>query len=204
MALTYGPLATAQPEGFSPQLLGNIDEGRQLSGADVARAEAKHTQLYHRVREFFGEYDLCSPRQPGAPFPVEWRYPTEVGASRPRTTWMDGVGVPHLDHRVPGAVGACRVHAGGVAVGLQIVGPHRATWRCCGPATRLSRSPGTARGTRSCRKQAERRIGHRLHSPCELPHMVRRSGLIMSRNGAQHGRVRTEDFLQPCLLLVAP
>jgi amidase len=126
--MSFGRLATAQPEGFSPQLLGNIDEGRRLSGADVARAEAKHTQLYHRVREFFGEYDLLlAPVSQVTPFPVEWRYPTEVGGE-PTANYLDWMASAFLIS-VTGCP-ALSVPAGftpdGLPVGLQIVGPHRA------------------------------------------------------------------------------
>jgi amidase len=126
-AMAFGPLADAQPEGFSPQLLDNIDQGRLLSGADVARAEAKHTVLYHRVREFFADYDLLlAPVSQVPPFPVDWRYPTEVAgrASKDYLDWMASAylisvtGCPALS--VPGGF-----TPDGLPIGLQIVGPHR-------------------------------------------------------------------------------
>jgi amidase len=128
MAMSYGALAAAQPEGFSPQLLGNIDEGRQLSGADLARAEAKHTRLYQRVREFFEEYDLLlAPVSQVAPFPVEWRYPTEIGGE-PTANYLDWMASAFLISAT--GCPALSVPAGftpdGLPVGLQIVGPHRA------------------------------------------------------------------------------
>src|SRR5262249_58864933 len=36
----------------------NIEQGLKLRGADVARAEAMRTQLYHRVREFMGRREF--------------------------------------------------------------------------------------------------------------------------------------------------
>jgi amidase len=127
-AMVFGALAEISPEGFSPQLLANIDEGRALTGADIARAEAEHAALYHRVREFFADYQLLlAPVSQVAPFPVEWRYPTEV-AGRSLSSYLDWMASAYL----VSATGcpALSVPAGftpaGLPVGLQIVGPYRA------------------------------------------------------------------------------
>ncbi|HZE66319.1 MAG TPA: amidase [Sporichthyaceae bacterium] len=126
-AMTYGALAEAQPDGFSPQLLDNIDEGRRVSGADLARAEAAHTALYHRVRKFFTAYDLLlAPVSQVPAFPIEWRYPTEV-AGQPMQTYLDWMASAYLISTT--GCPALSVPGGftpdGLPVGLQIVGPHR-------------------------------------------------------------------------------
>jgi amidase len=127
-AMTLGELADAHPESLPEPMRDNIEAGRRLSGADVARAETAHTTLYHRVRVFFEEFDLLlAPVSQVAPFPMEWSFPTEV-AGRPTPNYLDWMASAYL----VSATGcpAMSVPAGfttaGLPVGLQIVGPHRA------------------------------------------------------------------------------
>jgi amidase len=125
--LTYGELAAEHPEGFSEQLLGNIEHGRRLSGADVARAEAAHTALYHRVREFFTEYDLLlAPVSQVPPFPVDWAWPTEV-AGQPTPHYLDWMASAYLISVTgcPALSVPAGFTPGGLPIGLQIVGPHQ-------------------------------------------------------------------------------
>ncbi|HKE05616.1 MAG TPA: amidase, partial [Blastocatellia bacterium] len=57
----------------------NIEQGLRLIGMDVARAEAKRTQLYHSVRGFMGRYEfLVLPVSQVAPFPVEIDWVREI------------------------------------------------------------------------------------------------------------------------------
>ncbi|HEY2203440.1 MAG TPA: amidase [Pseudonocardia sp.] len=126
--LVFGDMAAEYPDGFSKPMLDNIEQGRALSGADVARAETAHTALYHRVREFFAHYDLLlAPVSQVPPFPVDWDYPTEVDG-QPMSDylgWMasayliSATGCPALS--VPGGF-----TDGGLPVGLQVIGPHQA------------------------------------------------------------------------------
>jgi amidase len=126
-AFTLGELAAARPEGFSPQLLGNIEAGRRLSGADVARAHAAHAELYHRVREFFTRYALLlAPVSQVPPFAVEQPWPNQVDG-QPMADYLDWMASAYL----VSATGcpALSVPGGwtdeGLPVGLQVVGPHR-------------------------------------------------------------------------------
>jgi amidase len=126
-ALMLGPLLERSPELVKPTLAANIEDGRRLTGADLARAEVLHTALFHRVREFFTRYDLLLlPAVQVVPFPVEQEHPTEIdGVAQPHyLDWMrsaylvSATGLPALS--VPGGF-----TPGGLPVGLQIVGPHR-------------------------------------------------------------------------------
>ena len=57
----------------------NTEKGFELDGPTVARAEAKRTDIYHRVREFMEDYEfLVLPTNAVPPFPVEQRYITEI------------------------------------------------------------------------------------------------------------------------------
>jgi amidase len=112
-------------------VLWNIDEGRRLTGADVARAEVLRTRLFHRARQFFERYDvLVLPTSQVTPFDASVEYPTEVDG-RPQQTYLDWMrscyfvtvlGNPALS--VPAGF-----TASGLPVGIQIVGPHRGDLR---------------------------------------------------------------------------
>jgi Asp-tRNAAsn/Glu-tRNAGln amidotransferase A subunit and related amidases len=125
--LALGPLLDRSRELLKPTLVGNIEEGRRLTGRDLARAEVLHARLFHRMREFFATYDLLLlPVSQVVPFDVEQEYPTEVGgvAHPGYLDWMrsaylvSATGLPALS--VPGGF-----TPDGLPVGLQVVGPHR-------------------------------------------------------------------------------
>jgi amidase len=105
----------------------NIEQGLKLSGADVARAEAKRTQLYHRVREFMERYEfLILPVSQVAPFPVDIDWVREIDGVKMGSyiDWMATcyaitlTGLPAIS--VP-----CGFTIGGLPIGLQIVGRHQ-------------------------------------------------------------------------------
>ena len=125
--LAFGELRDAHPDRIKPSLRDNIDAGRALTGADVGRAERLHTELYHRVREFFGRFDvLALPVSQVPPFDIDLEFPTEIGGvTMPSyldwmrsAYWISATGCP-----------AISVPAGftpqGLPVGLQLVAPHR-------------------------------------------------------------------------------
>ena len=105
----------------------NIEQGLKLSGVDVARAEAKRTQLYHRVREFMERYEfLILPVSQVAPFPVDIDWVREINGVKMGSyiDWMATcyaitlTGLPAIS--VP-----CGFTSDGLPIGLQIVGRHQ-------------------------------------------------------------------------------
>ncbi|MCF1600164.1 amidase [Streptomyces muensis] len=127
MELGYGPLMDEQRHRMAPDVVWNIEEGRKLTGPDLGRAQLLQAALFHRVREFFERYDvLLLPVSQVAPFDVRLPYPASVDGTAMETylDWMRSAylitmtGCPALS--VPAGF-----TAGGLPVGLQVVGPHR-------------------------------------------------------------------------------
>lgn len=130
-ALQLGEVVRRHPDQVKQAIHWNVQKGQQLSGADVAAAEAKHTRLYEKVVAFFERYDvLLAPTAQVVPFDVEQEYPTLVDGQEQQSylDWMrsctliSATGAPALS--VPAGF-----TSSGLPVGLQIVGPPRADRR---------------------------------------------------------------------------
>jgi amidase len=126
-AAELGALLDAHPELIGVNVRWNIEQGRLLSGADLAAAELSHAALYHRMREFMDRYDfLVCPVAPVPPFPYATDHPQRVGDVE-MTTYIDwmkscwyisATGLPAIS--VPAGFTPT-----GLPVGLQMVGRHR-------------------------------------------------------------------------------
>src|SRR6266446_3664247 len=106
-------------------LAGNIRAGLSLTVSDIARAERKRAEIWHRWPPLFESYDLIlTPHAPVPPFPVERNYP-EVIAGRKMQTYIDWVGPTFLVSlaALPAASVPAGLSAAKLPVGLQIVGP---------------------------------------------------------------------------------
>jgi amidase len=123
-AADLGELLAEHRDLMKATVVWNIEEGLRLTGADLARAERRRTELAARVAAFFSRYDfLVMPVTQVPPFDVEIEYPTEV-AGVPMPTYLDWMescwcisvtGCPAIS--VP-----CGANEAGLPVGLQIVG----------------------------------------------------------------------------------
>ncbi|MGA5702244.1 amidase [Peterkaempfera bronchialis] len=126
--LGLGPLLDAHPGALKPSVVWNIEEGRRLSGGDIARAHAARTRLHLAATGFFDAYDvLLAPVSQVVPFPVELEYPTEIAGQRLHT-YLDWMRSAYLVSVLGGP--ALSVPAGftpeGLPVGLQIIARPRA------------------------------------------------------------------------------
>jgi amidase len=125
--LNFSELLDTHPDQLKNTVIWNIQEGRKLSGPQIAKIERKRTELYHRVRRFMQKYDfIILPVSQVPPFDVNREYITEINEVSMETyiDWMKScyyitiTGHPAIS--VP-----CGFTPHGLPVGLQIVGRHQ-------------------------------------------------------------------------------
>ena len=116
----------SHPELMKDTVIWNIEEGQKLTGPQIGRAEVKHTELFHRVRQFMETYEfLICPVNQVPPFDINQRWIEEIDGVKMKTyiDWMKScyyitvTGLPTIS--VP-----CGFTPQGLPVGMQIVGRH--------------------------------------------------------------------------------
>jgi amidase len=112
-------------EEFGENLKGNVKRGLGITALDLAAAEQKRLEVFHRFGALFERYDLLlTPAAPVKPFPVEMNFPTEING-RKFENYVDWIAPAFLITLVSLPAGS--VPAGktqdGLPVGLQIVAP---------------------------------------------------------------------------------
>ena len=123
-ANTHGARLHDRPDAFKDTLRGEIEEGLQLTGMEVAQAETAHGQLWRGFQAFLENYEyFILPTAQLPPFDVDTPYPTEIAGVKftsyidwMKSCWyISATGNP-----------AASVPAGftpeGLPVGIQIVG----------------------------------------------------------------------------------
>ncbi|MFI9590876.1 amidase [Nonomuraea sp. NPDC052265] len=118
-ALSFGDLT-----GLGPNTGWNVEQGRQVTGADLARAERLRSGLYQRMAAFFDTYDvLIAPVSQVPPFPVEQPHVTEINGERlpDYLAWMRSAYWISVLH-APAASVPAGFTPEGLPVGVQIVG----------------------------------------------------------------------------------
>jgi amidase len=124
------PRVSGHRDRVKETILWEIDRGERLTAANIASAEMKRTELYHRMRRFMERYEFfVLPTVQVVPFSIDTPYPKEIDGVAMETyiDWMKScyyfsiVGNPAIS--VP-----CGFTPQGLPVGLQIVGRHRDDW----------------------------------------------------------------------------
>jgi amidase len=112
-------------EQFGENLRGNVKRGLDVTALDLAAAEQRRQDVFHRFRELFEQYDvLLTPAAPVRPYPVEMNFPNEING-RKFENYVDWIAPAFLITLVSlpaGSVPAGLTHDG-LPVGLQIVAP---------------------------------------------------------------------------------
>ncbi len=106
-------------------LAGNIRAGLGTTITDVARAERKRAEIWHRWRALLEKYDLfLTPTAPVPPFPVEKNYPDVVNGKKLKL-YIDWIAQTFLVSlaALPAASVPAGLTSAKLPVGLQIVGP---------------------------------------------------------------------------------
>ncbi|MFL6800006.1 MAG: amidase [Xanthobacteraceae bacterium] len=119
----YTRLSRLQELGTN--LRGNVEAGLKVTTLELAAAEEKREEVFHRFRRLFEQYDvLLTPAAPVKPFSVEMSFPAEING-RKLDNYIDWIACAYLITLV--SLPAASVPAGlthdGLPVGLQVVAP---------------------------------------------------------------------------------
>jgi len=124
---TFADLLDRDPASLKDTIVWNTEYGRALTGAQVGRAAGIRSQIFARMHTFMERYEfIIAPVNQVVPFPVEQPYPTEIEGVAMESyldwmrscSWITVTGHPAIS--VP-----CGFTAGGLPVGVQIIGRYR-------------------------------------------------------------------------------
>jgi amidase len=113
----------ARIEEFGRNLKGNVEAGLKLTALDLAAAEQKRREIFHRFRDLFERFDvLLTPATPVMPFPVEMDFPDRING-RALQNYIDWIAPAYLITLVslPAATAPAGLTREGLPVGMQIV-----------------------------------------------------------------------------------
>jgi amidase len=112
---------------LKPEVIWNIEKGLNLTGAEIATAEAQRGAMFRRTLDFFKTYDLLlCPATIVAAYPVEQRYLAECNGLK-FSTYIDWLAIVYAITNV--SCPAISIPMGFTSeklpVGLQVVAPPR-------------------------------------------------------------------------------
>ncbi|MSQ20299.1 MAG: amidase [Betaproteobacteria bacterium] len=123
----FGAVVDRHPDLIKDTVIWNIEEGRKLSGPELAAAERMRTVLFRRVHAFFEKYEfLVLPVSQVLPFDIDTPYVQAINGVPMQTyiDWMRScIYITVTGH--PAISVPCGFSPEGLPVGLQIVGRYR-------------------------------------------------------------------------------
>lgn len=134
--LTGGKLRTVYEDPqrralMKPEALWEVEQGLQLTAAQLYQASVHRTQVYQALRRLFEQYDfLAAPTAQVFPFGAEMHWPQSIAGVAMDTyhRWMEIV-TPFSLAGLPAVSVPVGLSAGGLPMGMQLVGPARADLR---------------------------------------------------------------------------
>ena len=126
-AARFGKDVDANEERMDPSFVAGIREGGKYSGTQLQQAMYKRTQIFRTVQGWFGEFDfIVTPTLSRPPLKVEHKAlePIKIegaDAGDMRAAWVSYLNIFNLTGH-PAVSVPCGWTAGGLPVGLQIVG----------------------------------------------------------------------------------
>jgi amidase len=127
---SYSELARRRPEWIKDTIHWEIREAERQTAADVAKASARQAKAYADTQQFLSRYEyFILPVTQLVPFDINIAYPTSVAGTHMSTyiDWMRSCWyITFLAN--PAISVPAGFSSGGLPVGLQIVGRHRADW----------------------------------------------------------------------------
>jgi amidase len=121
------PILEEHRNRIAPEIIGNIERGLNIKPSQIFEAERVRSDLYKKMVRFFETHDfLICPAASIAPFPVEQRYVKEING-KPCETYIDWFSITFALTMTacPTISVPCGFTAGGLPVGVQIVGKPR-------------------------------------------------------------------------------
>ena len=139
-----GPLLKKHRHLMKGTVIGNIEAGQKLRAEDVTSADARRTRLYLRMLKFFERYDfLALPSTQVQPFDCDNEWVREI-AGRQLPDYIDWMSICCIISifGLPAISVPAGFTAGGLPVGLQIVGRPRADAAVLGAARVFEQATG--------------------------------------------------------------
>ncbi|MBJ8345684.1 amidase [Antrihabitans sp. YC2-6] len=134
--LMFGDLVDRAPDMVKQTIRSNVEQGRALTGPDVARASALRGALYNRVLAFFQGYDaLVLPSCQALPFDADLEYPTSVAGVEMADYlgWMQAAILVSVTE-CPATAVPVGFSKEGPPIGVQVVAPHHQDFQALGIA----------------------------------------------------------------------
>ena len=124
--------APANKGMFGPQVLWEVENGRNLTGVDVMKASAVRTAYSRAIDRLFDHFDfLVTPAVRLFPFPITETWPTEVAGQTMRTyhEWMLGCFLVTMTG-LPALAAPAGFSKNGLPTGIQIISRRHAEMDC--------------------------------------------------------------------------